>query len=167
MLDMKESTLYSSSVKQTCHPDKETVPVKTTDDSLFSRCAGPKRDRYNQRRIILWSFLWGSSFVAVTQAIRREWLPLGVSLAGVAVTALLGVATLLAHHRYLQEADELRRKIEMEALALAFGVGVVGGLTYWQLVVSGAAPATGFSYVFVAMILAHPVGVLIGHRRYS
>lgn len=141
--------------------------MKSTDDSLFSRCAGPKRDRYNQRRIILWSFLWGASFVAVTQAIRREWLPFGVALAGVALTTLLGIATILAHRRFLQETDELRRKIEVEALAFAFGAGIVGGLTYWQLVVSGAAPATGFSYVFVAMILAHPVGVLIGHRRYS
>lgn len=141
--------------------------MNSTDDSLSSRCAGPKRDRYNQRRIILWSFLWGTSFVAITQAIRREWLPFGVALAGVVLTALLGIATILAYRRFLQEADELRRKIEVEALALAFGIGVVGGLTYWQLVVSGTAPATGFAYVFVAMILAHPVGVLIGHRRYS
>jgi hypothetical protein len=140
--------------------------VKPTDDSLSS-CAGPKRDRYNQRRILLWSFLWGASFVAVTQAIRREWLPFGVDLAGVALTALLGLATLLAYRRFLQETDELRRKIEVEALALAFGIGLIGGLAYWQLVVSGTAPATGFSYVFVAMILTHPVGVLIGHRRYS
>lgn len=141
--------------------------MKSTDDSLVSRCAGPKRDRLNQRRIILWSFAWGSFFVAVTQGIRREWLPFGVALAGIAATALLGIATILAYRRFLQETDELRRKIEVEALALAFGIGIVGGLTYWQLVVSGTAPATGFSYVFVAMIFAHPLGVLIGHRRYS
>jgi fluoride ion exporter CrcB/FEX len=138
--------------------------VKSTDDSL---CSGPQRDRRNQRRVTLWAFAWGAFFVAVTQGIRREWLPFGVALAGVIATALLGIATVLAYRRFLQETDELRRKIEVEALAFAFGAGIVGGLTYWQLVVSGAAPATGFSYVFVAMILAHPVGVLIGHRRYS
>lgn len=141
--------------------------MKTSDDSSSTPCIGSKRDRANQRRILLWSFLWGVSFVAVTQAIRKEWLPFGVTLVGVVVTALLGVATILAHHRFLRETDELRRKIEVEALALAYGIGVVGGLTYWQLVVAGIAPATGYSYVFVAMILVHPVGVLIGHRRYS
>ncbi len=140
--------------------------MKSPDDSP-SPCFGPQRDRRNQKRIVLWSFLWGISFVAVTQSIRREWLPFGVALAGVVVTALLGIATVLVYRRFLQETDELRRKIEVEALAFAFGAGVVGGLTYWQLVVSGAAPAEGFSYVFVAMIFAHPLGVLIGHRRYS
>lgn len=141
--------------------------MKSTDNSLSSLCAGPKRDLLNQRRIILWAFAWGCFFVAVTLGIRREWLPLGVALAGMGVTALLGVATILAYRRFLNETDELRRKIEVEALALAFGIGIVGGLAYWQLVVSGVAPATGYSYVFVAMILVHPVGVLLGHRRYS
>lgn len=55
----------------------------------------------------------------------------------------------------------------MEALALTFGVGVVGGLTYWPLVVSGAVPGTGFVYVSALMMIIYSVGVLIGRRRYS
>jgi len=141
--------------------------MKSPDDSLSSPCSSPQRDVRNQRRIVLWAFAWGVFFVAVTQAIRREWLPFGMTLAGVIFTALLGVATILAYRRFLQETDELRRKIEVEALALSFGIGVIGGLTYWQLVVSGAVPGKGFAYVIAAMILTHPVGVLIGRRRYS
>ena len=141
--------------------------MKSTDDSLDGFCSGPQRDRSNQRRIRLWALAWAFSFLAVTHGITREWLPSGVALAGVIGNALFGIATVLAYRRFLQEADELRRKIEVEALAFAFGAGVVGGLTYWLLVVSGAAPAAGFAYVFAAMLLTQSVGVLRGRRKYS
>jgi hypothetical protein len=126
-----------------------------------------KRDLRNQRLVLLCAFAWGCFFVAVTHGIRWGWLPSGVALAGVGTTALLGVATVLTYRRFLQETDELRRKIEVEALAFAFGAGLVGCLSYWQLVEIGAVPGRGYSYVFAAMILAHPLGVLIGRRRYS
>jgi hypothetical protein len=140
--------------------------MELTDNSR-GFCASPERDRHNQRRIILWSLVWALAFVAVTLGIKKEWLSFGATLAGVIGTSLFGVATLLAYRRFLRETDELRRKIEVEALALAFGVGLVGGLTYWLLVVSGVTPATGFGFVFGAMILTHPLGVLIGCRKYS
>jgi drug/metabolite transporter (DMT)-like permease len=107
--------------------------VKSTDDSLGGLCSSPQRDKRNGVLILLWAFAWGFSFVAVAHGIKKEWLSFGMTLAGVIVNALLGLATVLAYRRFLQETDELRRKIEVEALALAFGVGVVGGLTYWLL----------------------------------
>jgi hypothetical protein len=141
--------------------------VKSTDSSLSDHCSGTPRDGRNQLRVILWSFVWALSFVAVTLGVKKAWWPFGPTLAGGIGTSLFGIATVLAYRRFLQETDELRRKIEVEALSLAFGVGVVGGMTYWLLTVMGAVPAKDFLYVFLVMILAHPVGVLIGRRRYS
>lgn len=141
--------------------------MKSTDDSLGGFCFSSQRDRRNQWRVMFWALVWGLSFIAVSLAIKKEWLPFGMTLAGVLGTSLPGIMIVLAYRRYLQETDELRRKIEVEALSLAFGVGVVGGLTYWLLAVMGAVAATDFVYVFLVMILTHPVGVLIGRRRYS
>ncbi len=141
--------------------------MNKNDDSSNGTCAGPRRDRQNQVRVTLWALAWALSFTGVTLGIKREWWPFGGTLAGVVTTALLGIATVWAYRRFLDQTDELRRKIEVEALALAFGVGAVGGLSYWLLAVSGAVPALGFAYVFVAMIVTHPVGVLLGGRRYS
>jgi hypothetical protein len=141
--------------------------VKSTDDSPPGFCSGPQRDQRNQWRVLLWTLVWGCSFIAVSLGIKKEWLSFGMILAGVTATSLLGIATVLAYRRFMQETDELRRKIEVEALALAYGVGVIGGLTYWLLEVSGAVPAWGFAYVFAAMMITHSVGVLIGRLRYS
>ena len=127
----------------------------------------PRRDRRNQRRNVLWSLTWALSFVAVALVIKKEWLSFGWTIAAVVGSAIVGVATVLAYHRFLAETDELRRKIEVEALAFAFGVGFVGGHSYWLLVVKGAAPATGFIYVFAAMVLTYAAGVVMGLRKYS
>ena len=128
---------------------------------------GSRRDRPAQRRILLWSLLWALSVIVVTLAIRRWHLSSGLILTGIAANSLFGVATLLAYRRFLRDVDELRRKIELDALALAFGIGVVGGMTYWLLTISGAVSSSSFGFVFAAMILVYPAGVLIGLRRYS
>ena len=141
--------------------------MKSTDDSLIHCGTSSQRDRRNQWRVTLWALVWALSFTAVTLVIKKQWLPLGATVAGVIGTALFGIATILAYRRFLRETDELRRKIEVEALAPAFGIGLVGGMTYWLLALRGAVPATDFVYVFLLMIIAHPVGVLIGLRRYS
>jgi ABC-type Co2+ transport system permease subunit len=141
--------------------------VKSTDDSPTGFFSCLRRDLRNQRRFLLWALAWAFTFVAVALEIKRKWLPFGVTLAGVTLDALLGAATVLAYYRYLRDTDELRRKIEVEALAVAFGIGVFGGLTYWLLTVSGAVPALGFAYVFSGMVITYSVGVLIGRRRYS
>lgn len=141
--------------------------MQATDGSLPTPLGGRGRDRRNRRRTTLWALAWALSYLVVSLGMKRDWWPLGVTVAGVVVTAVLGAATLLAYRRFLGQTDELRRKIEVEALALAFGVGAIGGLSYWLLAASGAAPLDGFVFVLVGMILLHPAGVLIGLRRYS
>lgn len=141
--------------------------MKSTDDSLSGLRSGLQRDRSNQLRVLLWSITWALSFAVVTHGIKNEWLSSSGGFAGVIAIAIVGLATVLAYRRFLDGTDELRRKIEVDALAFAFGLGVVGGMAYWQLVVSGAAPATGFVYVFAAMLFTYSAGVLIGHRKYS
>lgn len=141
--------------------------MTSTPASLHEPDYAPRRDRRNQRRVTLWSAAWALSFLVTTLGIATGWWPLLGAVAGVASSSLLGVATVLAYRRFLHETDELRRKIEVEALALAFGVGVVGGLGYWLLAMSGAASIGGFGFIFAGMILIHPMGVLLGRRRYA
>lgn len=129
--------------------------------------SGPGRDRRNRRQVVIWSLAWALSFAAVALGIKNLGWSSEATVAGVIGTAILGLANVLAYRRYLLETDELRRKIEVEALALAFGVGVFGGLSCWLLAVSGFLEAKDFAFVFSAMILIYVLGVVLGCRRYS
>lgn len=129
-------------------------------------CHTTERDRRNQRRVIAWSLAWTLCWVTGALAIDNGWWD--DAAAGVAAAVLsvpLGVALLLAYWRFLREADELRRKIEVEALALAFGVGLVGGIAYWLLGESGIVAEAEILHVLVLMIFTHSLGILIGFRR--
>lgn len=140
--------------------------MNKNEDAASAR-SGLARDRRNRRSVTLWSLAWSLVFVAVTFGIQILKWPFAAALAGALGTAILGLGTVLAYRRYLVDADELRRKIEVEALALAFGVGVFGGLSCWLLVVSGALGVVVFAYVFSAMVLTHVLGVYLGCRRYA
>lgn len=134
-------------------------------------CAGSARDRTNQWRTMAWSLAWGATFLAVVYAIARGWLPTGwPAAAATLVPTVLGAAAALAHLKFLREADELRRKIELEALATAFGAGIVGGLALWTL--SLAWPALDLADVDLAlaasgMLVVYSAASWLGRRRYA
>jgi hypothetical protein len=125
-------------------------------------------DRRNQRWIRYWALLWVGTWLGVGEAISRGWLARGPqAIAASLVPVALGVGVIAAYRRFLREADELRRKIELDALALAFGVGVVGSFAYWLLELAGAVAQTDLMVVACGMVLTHAVAVLVGNRRYS
>ena len=129
-------------------------------------CHSTERDRRNQRRVIAWSLAWTVCWVTGALAIDNGWWDAGAAgVAAAVLSALFGVALLLAYRRFLSQADELRRKIEVEALAVAFGVGLVGGIAYWLLGESGIVADAEILHVLVLMILTHSVGILVGFRR--
>ena len=131
-------------------------------------CDVPERDRRNERRILAWMVPWMLSWLAVDVALERGWLTTGwLAVVAAVVSVVFGVATVLAYRRYLQTADELHRKIHMEALAVAFGVGVVGGTGLWLLRQAGVAVEPALLHLLVAMLLTHGITVLVGLRRYS
>jgi hypothetical protein len=142
-----------------------------THTSNDDTCAGPARNRTNQWRAAAWSLAWGVTFLALVYAIARGWLPTGwPAAAATLVPTVLGTVTALAHLKFLREADELRRKIELEALAIAFGAGVVGGMALWTL--SLAWPALDLADVDLAlavsgMLVVYSAASWLGRRRYA
>lgn len=120
-------------------------------------------------KILPWTLAWVGAFLAADLAISRDVLRPGwpVIAAILAVTAL-GGGVVFAYRRYLTAADELRRKIELDALAIAFGVGLVGGFAASLLLdaemIDGQDLVTG---LVVGMTFAYVGAVLVGLRRYS
>jgi hypothetical protein len=136
---------------------------------FWRRCETTARDRRNQRRIIVWGLAWMVTWLAAGFLIKFDLIPPGM-LAAVAATLVpmvLGIGTVLAYRHFLREADELRRKIEVEALALAVGVGLVGGFTYFLLERAAVVSESGVLVMIMLITFTHAVGVVLGQRRYA
>ena len=93
---------------------------------LDSACFATPTDRRNMHRFIAHLAVWMVLFLAST-----AWLDAAdgsnVSLdAAIALVPSIAFGwSLLAFARYLREADELARRIQYEAIAFAFGVGLL------------------------------------------
>jgi drug/metabolite transporter (DMT)-like permease len=131
-------------------------------------CEGAPRDRANSRRMMLWSIGWAVAILIAAAFGEMERFDGGsVAFIAAGLSAILGAGTVGAYRVFLKETDELRQKIELESLAVAFGVGVVGGMAYSQILRALDLGEPHLAYVIAAMLIVRSIGVGVGLRRYS
>lgn len=118
------------------------------------------------RRFLLWMLAAAVAYVAATAALRRQpelpaLLPWGLT----ALAMALAAGAIVAFRRYLRGADELVRKIEIDALAIAFGAGALFTMLY-PLCERLGAPRLGLADAALVLMFAWMAGAWIGWRRY-
>ena len=130
--------------------------------------AATERDQKNQRRIIAWSLAWILPFLGASIAIENEWIGSdGPALAATVGVTVLGLGVLFAYRRFLRDADELMRKIQLDALALTVGVGVVSGFSYTLLESAGVVARAEAMTLVMVMVVTYITGVVVGQRRFA
>jgi hypothetical protein len=144
------------------------VSRESVEEARWSLCGElTANDQRNMVRYNAWLGAWMLLWVAVRFA-GEGWAPAreGVlAWALIAATILPGVATLRAYVRFVREADELLRKIQLEALALAFGVGAVFMMA-WRLVERAGGPALDVNDPLLVMFAVWLGAQWWGARRY-
>ena len=84
------------------------------------------------------------------------------------INLVMGVGMIMANKRYLNGLDELQKKIQLEAMALCLGVGLVAGLGYSSMDVTNLIPQDAeISHLVMLMGLTYLAGVLLGNRKYQ
>jgi len=78
-----------------------------------------------------------------------------------------GVGVILANIRHLRGLDELQQKIHLNAMGIALGVGVIGGLSYSLLdttnLIAGDAE---ISVLVMGISMAYLIAIVAGNRYY-
>jgi hypothetical protein len=133
----------------------------------FATCRNAtERDRRNARRATWWLFAWAVSYVAVKFGLVKGVVPEGaLSVLAVTVPIVLGLIAVLGYVRLVRQADELQRKIQLEAMALGFGGAFLGnfGLDLLERV---GVPVSGGD-LFVVAAAFYILGIILGARRYA
>ena len=134
-------------------------------DTLAERCLTSPHGRRNEVRLAAFCLLWALGFAGAMWLLTRGLLPAGpIAWAVAALPSLAAVFVVLAFVRFLREADELQRLIQLQGLALGFGGGFFAIFGYSLFEQVGAASA-GIDIVTVMPVL-YAIGVLMGARRY-
>lgn len=143
--------------------------MSETRNLFWRACAGlTARDQRNQWVAVGWLFAWQLTFLAATIALKRGLVPAGAAATAVAlVPTVLGVVMLFAYRKFLAESDELQRKIQLDALALGFGSGIVATVAHQLLQGAGVVAAIDISGAAAFMMVVYAIGIVLGTRRYA
>ena len=124
-------------------------------------------DASNQRRFHAWLAAAMVAYIGATVATHHhELIPVSTAWLLVGACALLTAQAVRRYFLFLRRADELLRKLELEALAVGFAAGAVACLLL-PLVERLGVPAPGEAEtVLLAMMLGWSLGSWFGMRRY-
>ena len=131
---------------------------------------GTQRDRRNKIAQIRWSVAFSVSLVASTVLLRAGVAgsaPLKWAIAVLPIA--LWVCWLSAYMRFLREADELVRRIHLEAIVVGFWTGTGFGIGYPLLEHAGLRalnPSMTIAIMVAVMLLGYAVGRFRAGKRY-
>jgi len=161
--------------------------VGEMDDSPKSRwwCASEAfakpSDRRNQYRFLFWMMAWMLVFALASLAIRGRLSGLGVELTGWSAWAaailpnMFAAGALYSYLKFLRMADELTRLIQLQSLAVGFGMWFFLTLSWKQIESAGGRryrttwrfccrllPCRWGSFISAAGIYAEPFACVAG-----
>lgn len=123
-------------------------------------------DQRNLMVFTAWCFVWAVTFCAVTFALKSfPGLEGPVAWMLAMIPIAVGVVTVRAFLRFLREADEFTRKVQLEGIAWGFGAGHLFCVGYFFLERFGA-PAIPVILVIVPLAMGWAVGSLLVAARY-
>jgi hypothetical protein len=90
-----------------------------------------------------------------------------VTAIAILINMAVGFGMIIANKRHLKSLDEMHQKIQLEAMALSLGVGLVAGLGYSNMDVTNLISFDAeISHLVILMGLTYLAGVISGVRKY-
>ena len=123
----------------------------------------------NTIQLGIWTIAWVLSLAVATFGPLLVWESGSIlSAIAIAINLVIGVGMIIANKNHLQGLDELQRKIQLEAMALALGVGLIVGLAFSTAdIVNLIGFDAEISYLVILMSITYSISLLISRRKYQ
>ena len=136
---------------------------------ITDMCDSTAQTKKNTLRLFFWAGAWVLATAGAAFGPRFLWdfntLP---TVLGVLVHIGIGFGMIRLFRQYLLRLDELQRKIQLDAMALSLGVGVVFGVSYEMLEdIKLITFEPEISHLHLLMCLTYFIGIIWGNRRYQ
>ena len=132
-------------------------------------CDITAQTKKNTLRLFFWTGAWVLATAGAAFGPRFLWdfniLP---TVLGVLVHIGIGFGMIRMFRQYLLGLDELQRKIQLDAMGLSLGVGIVVGSSYELLEdIKLITFEPEISHLIILMSLTYVVAAVLGHRKYQ
>ena len=125
--------------------------------------------RKNVRHLAYWTVSWVLTLAVATFGPKFLWdYNSGISIASILINTIIGVGMLVMNKKYIDGLDEMQRKVNLDAMALALGVGVVGGVSYSTLDIVNVIPFDAeIGFLIMLMSVTYITAIIVGSIRYK
>jgi cytochrome c biogenesis protein CcdA len=122
----------------------------------------------NTLQLGLWTAAWVVTMAVANFGPKFIWNAYEpLTILAIIMNILVGFGMILANKKHLNGLDELQQKIQLEAMALSLGIGLVAGLGYSNLDVTNViAFDAEISHLVILMTLCYAAGIFLGVRKY-
>ena len=121
------------------------------------------------KNIGVWTLLWLATLALATFGPKFIWEEnVTWSMLAILINTLIGVGLIKAHMKHLNALDELQKKVHLDAMGIALGVGIVGGLSYSVMDIANVIPGDAeICYLVMLISISYMIALVIGKKRYS
>ena len=136
---------------------------------ITDMCDSTAQTKKNTKRLFFWSVVWVLATAGVSFGSKNLWdFNTWLTTIAVLIHIGLGLGMIRVFKQYLQGLDELQRKIQLDAMALSLGIGLVLGSSYEMLEDIKLIPfQPEIPHLLILMSLTYVVGTVLGHRKYQ
>jgi hypothetical protein len=136
-------------------------------DSLRKASAYDRRSIRDNLKLVVWIFVWMATLtVSDKAALHAWWDKEWITVLSIIVNAGFGLWVIHNYRHLLRGMDDLQRKIQLEALAIALGISLVGACSYMLLVTWGYITDEEVSDIFMLMCVSYAGASLYGVWKY-
>lgn len=91
-----------------------------------------------------------------------------LSILALVLNVVIGIFMILANRKHLKSLDELMQKIQLNAMAIALGVGLVFGIAYDLMEdIKLITFEPEISHLVMVMAFAYMISVVVSNRNYK
>ena len=126
------------------------------------------RTRRNTIRLGIWTLAWLVTLAIAVFGPSLVWEAAAPTAIAIIANLAAGAGMIIANKNHLKGLDEMQQKIQLEAMGLALGVGLVVGLGYSTMDITNLI---GFdaeiSHLVFVVCFAYLAGIAFGRRKFQ
>lgn len=120
------------------------------------------------RKLALWTLAWVVSVALVTLGHTLLWHGnKGITILALILNVIIGIGMIMANRAYINNGDELERKIQLEAMGLTLGLTLIVGIAYSLLDTTNLiAMDAEIGLLVMFMGLTYMTAVFVNTKKY-
>jgi hypothetical protein len=125
--------------------------------------------RKNVRHLAYWTWSWVLTLAIAAFGPKFIWNYNSIiSVLFILISTVIGIGMILMNRKYINGLDEMQRKVNTDAMAIALGVGVVGGLSYSMLDVANVISFDAeIGHLLILVSVTYFIGIVVGNIKYK